>query len=105
MVTIETSFPKTQPVFNQFRKTIAIEMQAHGHTGDIKDRPFSMKPWADDVYKLLKQLKADSADFFGWSMGGGVALRIALEHPEMVRKVAISGTAFFAEGQITGQKK
>jgi len=105
MVTIETSFPQTRPVFNKTWKTIAIEMQAHGHTSDIKDRPFSMKQWADDVYKLLKQINVDSADFFGWSMGGGVALQIAIEHPEMVRKVAISGTAVFAEGQITGQKE
>lgn len=105
MVTIETSFDKTRPEFNKFRQTIAIEMQAHGHTGDIKDRPFSMKQWADDVYKLLKQLKVDSADFFGWSMGGGVAVQLALEHPEMLRKVIISGTAFFEEGQIAGQKE
>lgn len=105
MVTIETSFDKSRPEFNKTRQTIAIEMQAHGHTSDIKDRTFSMKQWADDVYSLLKQLRVDSADFFGWSMGGGVALQLASEHPEMVRKVAVSGTALFAEGQIPGQKE
>jgi len=105
MVTIETSFPKTRPVFNKTWKTIAIEQQAHGHTGDIKDRPLTVEQMAEDTYALLKQIEVDSADFFGWSMGGGVALQIALKHPEMVRKVAVSGTAFFAEGQITGQKE
>lgn len=54
---------------------------------------------------MLTQLKVDSADFFGWSMGGGIALQIALKHPEMVRKVAVSGTAFFPSGQIANQQE
>ncbi|MGH7598949.1 MAG: alpha/beta fold hydrolase [bacterium] len=105
MVTIEYSFDKTRPAFNKTWKTIAIEQQAHGHTNDIKDRPLTVEQMAEDTYALLKQLKVDSADFFGWSMGGGIALQIALKHPEMVRKVAVSGTAFYPAGQIPNQQE
>jgi pimeloyl-ACP methyl ester carboxylesterase len=38
-------------------------------------------------------------------MGGGIALQIALRHPEMVRKVAVSGTAFYPGGQIANQQE
>jgi pimeloyl-ACP methyl ester carboxylesterase len=105
MVTIEYSFDKIRPAFDKTWKTIAIEQQAHGHTNDIKDRPLTIEQMAEDTYALLKQIKADSADFFGWSMGGGIALQIALKHPEMVRKVAISGTAFYPAGQIPNQQE
>ena len=105
MVTLEYSFEKARAIFNKTWKTIAIEQQAHGHTNDIKDRPLTVEQMAEDTYALLKQLKVDSANFFEWSMGGGIAVQIALKHPEMVRKVAISGTAVFVEGQIAGQKE
>ncbi len=105
MVDIASSFTAMRPAFTKNRKTIAVEFQAHGHTGDIKDRPFSMEQWSDDLFKLLKHLHVDSADIFGWSMGGAVALQLAVEHPEMVRKIAVSGTAFSDDGQIAGQKE
>ena len=41
-----------------------------------------------------KHLKIEQADVFGYSMGGTVALAIAIRHPEVVRKVAINGAHF-----------
>lgn len=105
MVTIDGSFPKTRPLFNKHWKTIAVELQAHGHTGDVKDRPLTIEQSAEDIHALLKQLKIEKADFFGWSLGGAIALQIASKHPEMVRKVAVSGTALTTEGQIPDMKK
>ena len=49
---------------------------------------------ADDVAALLRHLKIEQADVFGYSMGGSVALAIAIRHPEVVRKVAINGSYF-----------
>jgi pimeloyl-ACP methyl ester carboxylesterase len=46
---------------------------------------------ADDIAALIKHLSLERADVMGYSMGGGVALRTAIQHPELVRKlVAIS---------------
>jgi pimeloyl-ACP methyl ester carboxylesterase len=54
---------------------------------------------ADDVAELLKQLNVDSADFLGYSMGGGVALQVAVRHPERVRKVVwFGGAAYHPRG-------
>src|SRR5262245_19161508 len=77
--------------FSKTRKVIAIEMQGHGRTADIK-RDFSYENLADDVAALLDHLQIPSADLIGYSLGGGVAMMCAIRHPEKVRKVvSISG--------------
>src|SRR5262249_42540311 len=91
---IETDFGKLIPTLAKTRRVIGVELQGHGHTADI-DRPLSYEQMADDVAELLTQLKADSADCVGYSMGGGVALQIAVRHPERTRKVVWFGGAAF----------
>jgi pimeloyl-ACP methyl ester carboxylesterase len=68
------------------RQVIAVEMQGHGRTADI-DRDFSYENLADDVAAMLDHLKIKQADLLGYSMGGGVAMQVAIRHPEKVRKV------------------
>jgi pimeloyl-ACP methyl ester carboxylesterase len=92
--TIETDFGQLLPLFAKTRRVIAIEQQAHGRTADI-DRPLTFDQMADDVAELLRQLKIENADFFGYSMGGGVALQIALRHPGLVRKLVFAGGASY----------
>ena len=75
------------------RQVIAVELQGHGHTADI-DRPMSCEAMADDVAALLKELKIEQADIFGYSMGGVVGLAVAIRHPNLVRKLAINGSQF-----------
>jgi pimeloyl-ACP methyl ester carboxylesterase len=99
--TIEVCVDKIRAPFAKTRKTIAIEQQGHGRTADI-DRPLSYDQMAEDTAALLRQLKVTKADFFGYSMGGGIALRIAMRHPDLVRKVVIIGTATSNEGLIPG---
>jgi len=83
----------TYPVLAKNRQVIAVEMQGHGHTADI-DRPLSYEQMADDTAALLKHLKIEQADFFGYSMGGTTALALAIRHPTMVRRLAIFGSNY-----------
>jgi pimeloyl-ACP methyl ester carboxylesterase len=78
-------------------KTIAMEQQAHGRTADI-DRPLSYHQMAEDTAALLKQLKIENADVVGYSMGGAIALRLAVKYPELVRKVVVFSTGYSAGG-------
>lgn len=72
------------------RQVIAVEMQGHGHTADI-DRPLRYEFLADDVAALLRHLGLEQTDVFGYSLGGGTAIQLAIRHPELVRKlVAVS---------------
>lgn len=79
--------------FSTTRKVIAVEMQGHGRTADI-NRNFSYENLADDIAAMLDYLKIKQADLLGYSMGGGVAMQVAIRHPEKVRKV-VSISAFF----------
>jgi pimeloyl-ACP methyl ester carboxylesterase len=85
------------PELAKTRQVIAVELQGHGHTADI-NRPLSTEYMADDVAVLLKQLEINQADVFGYSMGGGVALDLAVRYPELVRKLVVAAVAYNNEG-------
>ncbi|UYN99518.1 MAG: alpha/beta hydrolase [Devosia sp.] len=75
----------------QDRQVIVAHMQGHGFTRDI-DRAYGYEQFADDVAGLLDHLKLPAADILGYSMGAGVATRLAIQHPEKVtRLVLVSG--------------
>lgn len=95
--TIGTSFGKLLPQLSATRQVVAVEQQAHGHTADI-DRPLTYEQMADDTAALLKQLGLEKADLFGWSMGAGIALQIAIRHPEMVRKLVLASVTYNRNG-------
>jgi len=81
------------------RKVIAVEMQAHGRTADIP-RDFTDENLADDVAALLKHLKIARADLIGYSMGGAVAMQVAIRHPDNVRRAVIISSTFRSDGMI-----
>lgn len=81
------------------RKVIAVEMQGHGRTADI-NRDFSYENLADDVAAMLDYLKIKQADVLGYSMGGGVAMQVAIRHPEKVRKVVSISAVFRHDGWV-----
>jgi pimeloyl-ACP methyl ester carboxylesterase len=53
---------------------------------------------ADDTAALLRHLGIEKADVFGYSMGGGVALQIAIRHPEVVRKLVATSASYTSDG-------
>lgn len=85
------------PALSKDRQVITFEFQAHGHTADI-DRPFSLEAFADDVAAAVKYLKLDSVDILGYSLGGEVAMSIAIRHPEVARKLIIVSAVSRSDG-------
>lgn len=70
-----------------------MDFEGHGQSA-ARGRPFRMKHFAENVVELLDRLALPQATFFGYSMGGYVALHLALEHPDRVERVATLGTKF-----------
>lgn len=81
------------------RKVIAVEMQGHGRTADIP-REINNENLADDVAALLTYLKLSRADLIGYSMGGGVAMTVAVRHPDQVRRVVVISSTFRRDGMV-----
>lgn len=81
------------------RKVIAVEMQGHGRTADIK-RDLTFENLADDVAGLLDYLKVPSSDIVGYSLGGGVAIEYAIRHPDKVRKLVSISAPYARDGWV-----
>jgi pimeloyl-ACP methyl ester carboxylesterase len=99
--TIGTSFGNILRFFARPYKVIAVELQAHGHTGD-RDAPESFVQDADDVAALLQGLRIDKANILGFSNGGSTALQVAIRHPQMVNKLVAIAAATKRNGFIPG---
>ncbi|MGH6902584.1 MAG: alpha/beta fold hydrolase [Geminicoccaceae bacterium] len=96
LMTIE-GFGELLPALARSRQVIAVEQQAHGRTADI-DRPLRYEQMAEDTAALLRQLGIGQADFFGYSMGGGIALQIAIRDPDLVRRLVLAAANYDPEG-------
>lgn len=90
-------FGEVLPSLAQNRQVIAVDLQAHGRTADI-ERPLSFEPMAGDIAALIRHMGFAKADVMGYSLGGSVALRTAIRHPEVVRKLVLVSTPFKREG-------
>jgi pimeloyl-ACP methyl ester carboxylesterase len=94
---IDLQFGELLPSLAAGRQVIATDFQGHGRTNDI-DRPLTSADLASDVVGLLEHLQVAQADIFGFSVGGGVALHLAIRHPELVRKLILSSASFHPDG-------
>jgi pimeloyl-ACP methyl ester carboxylesterase len=74
-------------------RVVAPDLQGHGRTADI-DRPIDVRFMADDIAALIKHLGLGRVDVAGYSLGGGVALQVAIRHPEVVDKLVIVSANF-----------
>jgi pimeloyl-ACP methyl ester carboxylesterase len=98
---IEVDFGAMIPSLAQRRRVIGVEQQAHGHTADI-DRPLSTVTWTEDTVMLLDHLGIVDADIVGYRDGAAVALRLAVEHPALVRKLVLLATPYRVDGLHPG---
>jgi pimeloyl-ACP methyl ester carboxylesterase len=92
--TIESCFAGLLPELARHFEVIAVELQGHGHTRDV-DRPLRYLDMADDMAALLEALHIGRAHFVGYSMGGAVALQVAIDRPELVDHLVCAGGACF----------
>jgi pimeloyl-ACP methyl ester carboxylesterase len=97
LLTIDLSFGDIWPDLAASRQVIATELQGHGRTADI-DRDLDLPNLAGDVAALLDHLGIDQADVFGFSLGGGVALQLALDHPDRVGRIILASVSYASDG-------
>jgi len=94
MGTIESCFATLLPALTPHFEIVAFELQGHGHTRDIA-RPLTYADLALDVAAAVDALGVGRAHFVGYSMGGAVAVQVALDRPDLVDHVVFAGGAAF----------
>jgi pimeloyl-ACP methyl ester carboxylesterase len=79
------------------RQVIGVDLQSHGRS-PTADRPMRFETMADDIAALIRHLGLEQVDVMGFSLGGGVALRTAIQHPDVVRRLVLVSTPFRRSG-------
>jgi len=70
------------------RRVITVDLQGHGRTADV-DRPLRFQTMGDDIAALIGHLGLGQADVMGHSLGAATALRTAIQHPDLVRRLVV----------------
>jgi pimeloyl-ACP methyl ester carboxylesterase len=83
------------------RKVIGVDLQSHGRSPAV-DRPLRFEGMADDIAALVRELGLERAAIMGFSLGGGVALRTAIQNPELVDRAVLVSTVFKRTGWYPG---
>lgn len=74
------------------RQVIAFDNRGAGRS-DKPDQPYTIEQMAGDTEGLLRALGIARANVLGISMGGRIALALALAHPDMVNRLVLVSTS------------
>jgi pimeloyl-ACP methyl ester carboxylesterase len=81
------------------RQVIGVDLQSHGRS-PAADRPMRFETMADDIAALIRSLGLERAAIMGFSLGGGAALRTAIQQPDVVERLVLVSTVFSGRGGI-----
>src|SRR5688572_17590136 len=72
-------------------RVIAPDLLGYGYSGKPKELDYTITRQSQMVVSFMRQLEIDSAVLIGSSYGGAVAATVALDHPELVKKLVLVG--------------
>jgi 3-oxoadipate enol-lactonase len=78
-------------VFSESYRVITYDVRGHGDT-ESPETEYTMSLLSEDLYQFMKEITVKSAYFLGYSMGGRLALNLAIEHPEMVKALILANS-------------
>jgi pimeloyl-ACP methyl ester carboxylesterase len=90
-------FAPILPKLTERRQVIAVDLHGHGRT-PLGNRNIDLIDIGNDLAALLKRLGYGQVDVLGYSFGGGAAFRLAVQHPEAVRRVALVSAGYAMDG-------
>jgi len=92
---------RTAPELAASYRVIRFDNRGIGRSSDPPG-PYPVQLMADDALAVLDAASAASAHVYGVSMGGFIALQLALDRPGRVRSLTLGCTAASAEGASRG---
>ena len=91
-------FAPILPALTATRQVIGVDLHGHGRTPLGERANISLVDIGDDLAALLDHLGYSQVDVLGYSFGGGAAFRLAVQHPEKVRRLVIASAGFAQDG-------
>jgi pimeloyl-ACP methyl ester carboxylesterase len=92
------NWPQVFKVLNKDYRVIALDCRGHGQSDKPHDAAKYGLEMIEDVVRLLDHLKIKKAHVVGYSMGAGIALQLAVRHPERLRSAVLGGNGMPAPG-------
>lgn len=88
--TLDNWDPRIVDPIAEKRHVLAFDQRGVGaSTGKV---PSTIEEMADDAYTFIRALGYDKVDIFSFSMGGMIAQDLVLKHPDLVRRLVLTGT-------------
>lgn len=88
--TLDNWDPRIVDAIARNRHVITFDNRGVGaSTGTVPDDVATM---ADDAYTFIKALGFDTIDVFSFSLGGMIAQDLVVKHPDLVRRLVLTGT-------------
>lgn len=85
------------PALAANRQVIAVDLHGHGRTA-LGERSINYIDMGEDLAVVLHELGYNQVDVMGYSFGGATALRFAIQHPELVRRLVITSAGYATHG-------
>src|SRR5688572_17666485 len=79
------------------RRVIGVDLHGHGRT-ELGTRPVNLVDIGNDLAVIVRALGINQVDVAGYSFGGGAALRLAVQHPALVRRLVIASAPYAQNG-------
>lgn len=100
------SFQHLIPQLQQFCNPVTIDMLGHGETeGAELHYRFSTKEQVADLTKLISEQLRIPSFLYGYSMGGRMALQLALQRPDLFSGLILESATFGIEGETERQAR
>jgi len=68
-------------------QVFTLDLRNHGESDHHEDMTY--QAMADDVFRFISEHSLENVTIIGHSMGGKVAMQMALQHPEIIKKLVI----------------
>ena len=95
----KSQFSLLIPLLEKAFQIHVLDFEGHG-SSPLKNRPFRLDHFAENVLDYLNENSLSCVDIFGYSMGGHVGLYLAKKHPESVHRIFTLATKFLWTPEI-----
>ncbi len=95
---INWRLPGTIKLLAESHQVIAFDLRGHGRSGKPEKESDYGVEMSEDVVRLMDHLKIEKAHVVGYSLGGMIAMKVAVDHPERVKSLVLGGMGWLKEG-------